>query len=95
MWTLIIIYIAIGLAGFVISAIFVDDLPAEIAGIDKSENVVKIVARDLMATVKHMRHTDLLLLIPLTVYSGFEQTFYGAEWNNVSGSRMNGYTLFV
>lgn len=78
------IYIAVGLVGFVICAVFVDNLPPEIAGITKDESVLKIIGRDLMATVKHMRHKEQLLLIPITMYSGFEQTYYGAEWNNVS-----------
>ena len=79
-----VIYIIIGVAGFIVSAIFVDNLAQEIAGIDKSKSALIIVARDLMATVKHMRHRELLLLIPLTMYNGIQNTFHDAERNNVS-----------
>ncbi|CAF2556398.1 unnamed protein product [Rotaria sp. Silwood2] len=34
----------------------------------------------LVSTVKHMRHVKQLLLIPLTIWSGLEQSFLGAQF---------------
>ena len=37
----------------------------------------------LSATARHLRHKEMLLLIPMTMYSGFEQAFYSAEFAKV------------
>jgi hypothetical protein len=44
----------------------------------------KEVSEDAIVTFKHLRHKNQLLLIPITMYSGFEQAFYNAEWTSVS-----------
>lgn len=38
----------------------------------------------LISTVKHMRNFNQLLLIPLTIYSGLEQSFLGAQFTKVN-----------
>jgi hypothetical protein len=38
----------------------------------------------LISTVKHMRHLNQLLLIPLTIWSGLEQSFLGAQFTKVN-----------
>ena len=42
----------------------------------------------LVSTVKHMRHPNQLLLIPLTIWSGLEQSFLGAQFTKVESQRM-------
>jgi hypothetical protein len=37
----------------------------------------------LISTVKHMRDMNQLLLIPLTIWSGLEQSFLGAQFTKV------------
>ena len=37
----------------------------------------------LVSTGKHMRNANQLLLIPLTVWSGLEQSFLGAQFTKV------------
>jgi len=38
----------------------------------------------LISTIKHMRHLNQLLLIPLTIFSGLEQSFLGAQFTKVN-----------
>jgi len=38
----------------------------------------------LISTVKHLRNANQLLLIPLTIYSGLEQSFLGAQFTKVT-----------
>jgi hypothetical protein len=38
----------------------------------------------LVSTVKHMRHMNQLFLIPLTIWSGLEQSFLGAQFTKVN-----------
>lgn len=37
----------------------------------------------LVSTVKHLRNVNQLLLIPLTIWSGLEQSFLGAQFTKV------------
>jgi hypothetical protein len=37
----------------------------------------------LISTIKQMRNVNQLLLIPLTVWSGLEQSFLGAQFTKV------------
>lgn len=37
----------------------------------------------LIATARHMRKKEQLLLIPLTIWSGLEQGFFGADFTAV------------
>ena len=37
----------------------------------------------LLSTAKHLKHKKQLILIPITMYSGFEQAFYNAEFSKV------------
>jgi len=44
------------------------------------------VGRSLLATFSHLRHPNQLLLIPLTIYSGVEQTAFTAELSQVNSA---------
>jgi hypothetical protein len=41
----------------------------------------------LISTVKHMRNVDQLFLIPLTIWSGLEQSYLGAQFTRVTRSK--------
>jgi hypothetical protein len=41
------------------------------------------ILSNLVVTFKQMRHLNQILIIPLTMYSGFEQAAYSAEWTRV------------
>lgn len=38
----------------------------------------------LISTAKHMRNLNQLLLIPLTIWSGLQQSFLGAQFTKVN-----------
>ncbi len=38
----------------------------------------------LISSIKHMKNLNQLLLIPLTVWSGLEQSFLGAQFTKVT-----------
>lgn len=42
----------------------------------------------LLNTVKHIKNPNQILIIPLTLYSGFEQAFIGADFTHVSFYRL-------
>lgn len=77
------IYLVIAVMAIVITALFVDQLPDDKATMGKRPTT-KEVGDNFLATIKHMRHTSQLLLIPITMFSGFEQSFYGAEFTKVT-----------
>lgn len=37
----------------------------------------------LVNTIKHLKNKNQLLIIPLTMYSGFEQAYIGADFTKV------------
>lgn len=51
---------------------------------DKSATEGKTGLQLLIATFNHMRHPYQLLIIPLTIWSGVEQAFLGADYTAVS-----------
>ena len=75
------VYIIIALGAVVLVALGVDNLPKELAG--KSKNVKKEILELTVATFKHLRHPYMILIIPLTMYSGFEQASFNAEFSKV------------
>jgi hypothetical protein len=52
--------------------------------IDKISVMVRKSAKLLVSTIKHMRQINQLLLIPLTLWSGLEQTFLFTQFTKVS-----------
>lgn len=40
----------------------------------------------LVSTVKHMRNVEQIYLIPLTIWSGLEQSFLGAQFTQVNSN---------
>ena len=83
-WTLVGIYIGVAILGFIMVSVFIDKLPDAWLPVEDREGAVtdKIVT-SLGATIRHLCHANQLLLIPLTIYSGLEQTFYDTEYTKV------------
>ena len=86
------VYIAIALWAVVLVSVFVDCLPRDLR--PKETGSVKEAVQLMLATVKHLRHKEMLLLIPLTMYSGFEQALYSAEFSKVRAGGGGGGAFF-
>ena len=74
-------YIAIACAGVILVCVFVDNLPKYLR--EDRSRAKKDAAKALIDTALHLKNKYQLLLIPITIYSGLEQGFYGAEWTRV------------
>ena len=77
------VYMGVAFIAVLIIAIFMDKLPKELDDQEKSTNLKADIGKLLVATVKHLKHVPQILLIPLTMYSGFEQAYFSAEWSRV------------
>ena len=77
------IYISIAVIGVILLMVFVDQLPNYVQKRESRGKLKDEIKTLLFATFKHIRHLNQLLLIPLTIYSGLEQGFLGAEFNKV------------
>ncbi|KAK2141720.1 hypothetical protein LSH36_1053g01004 [Paralvinella palmiformis] len=78
LWTMVGTYIAIACAGVILVCVFVDNLPKYLR--EDRSRAKKDAAKALIDTALHLKNKYQLLLIPITIYSGLEQGFYGAEW---------------
>ncbi|UJR14080.1 hypothetical protein I4U23_001076 [Adineta vaga] len=75
---LCIVYICICLCSIITVIIFLDQRRKS-----SKEQISVMLRRSvilLVSTVKHMRNVNQLLLIPLTIWSGLEQSFLGAQF---------------
>ena len=60
----------------------VDHLPQHL--LKRSDRSVKEEFKTLItSTLRHSIKTKQLLLIPLTIYMGLEESYFGAEYNRV------------
>ena len=75
------VYIGIAALAVALVCVFVDNLPADL--VEKRGTVGKEIRHLVSATALHLRHKNQLILIPLTMYSGFEQAFFNAEFSKV------------
>ena len=66
-----------------IIAFFMDKLPKELDDQEQSTNLKADIGKLLVATLKHLKHVPQILLIPLSMYSGFRQAYFSAEWSRV------------
>ncbi len=77
------IFIGVAVLGVGAVCVLVDRLPKEVRRVEIKDKLSREIQDLLMSTVKHLRHSKQLILIPLTMYSGFEQGFYNAEFSKV------------
>ncbi len=52
--------------------------------LDKISVMIRHSVTLLISTLKHMRNVNQLFLIPLTIWSGLEQSFLGAQFTKVN-----------
>ena len=78
------IYLACSLAAAVIIAIFVDPL-TRFGEDERAEETEQLSGFQLLvATFRHLKNKNQLLVIPITIWSGIEQGFFGADFTAVS-----------
>ncbi|XP_063602289.1 UNC93-like protein [Penaeus indicus] len=97
-YTMASIYLACALLSSVIIAVFVDPLTKYGEDDRVGSSTGKSGLELLIATFSHMRHPYQLLIIPLTVWSGVEQAFIGADYTAAYvscglGVHMVGYVM--
>ncbi|KAK8737945.1 hypothetical protein OTU49_004314 [Cherax quadricarinatus] len=79
-YTMASIYLVFSLLSSVIVVIFVDPLSRFVGNETYDATADKTGVQLLVATFNHMRHPYQLLIIPLTIWSGVEQAFLGADY---------------
>ncbi|XP_066987255.1 UNC93-like protein [Macrobrachium rosenbergii] len=97
-YTMATIYLICALLSSVIIAFFVDPLTKYGEDEREGSSTGKSGWELLVATFNHMRHPYQLLIIPLTVWSGVEQAFIGADYTAAYvscglGVHMVGYVM--
>ncbi|ODM95223.1 UNC93-like protein [Orchesella cincta] len=81
-YTLAGIYLTCSLAAAVILAVFLDPL-TRYGEKERTGSSSKLEGKDLLvATFKHMTKPYQILMIPLTIWSGMEQGFFGADFTS-------------
>ena len=75
--------IAVGAVFVVI--FFVDELPDDIK--PAKQDVKKEIGNLLLTTFKLLMKPYMLIIIPMTLYSGFEQASFNAEFSKVRWDR--------
>ncbi|XP_048063487.1 protein unc-93 homolog A [Megalobrama amblycephala] len=78
--TLLGCYIGVGVLAMIFVAIFLDDIDKSLAREFRKTKGNVSFCSTFLATFKLLRDPRLLLLIPLTMYSGFEQSFLSGEY---------------
>uniref|UniRef100_A0A3Q0QUB6 Protein unc-93 homolog A n=1 Tax=Amphilophus citrinellus TaxID=61819 RepID=A0A3Q0QUB6_AMPCI len=77
-WTLVGSYIGVGVLAMLIIAVFLDNIDREQASEFRDSRVP--FCHTFLATFRLLKDWRLLTLIPLTMYSGFEQSFLSGEY---------------
>ena len=85
------IFMAIAVLAVVLVIFTVDELPRYLR--DDRKRAKKEIGKSLIHTAMHLKNKKQCILIPLTMYSGFEQAFYGAEWTGVRHKGIKGSTV--
>ncbi|KAM9798243.1 protein unc-93 homolog A [Neosynchiropus ocellatus] len=77
-WTLVGCYIGVGLLAMLIVAVFVDNIDQEQTSQFRGNR--EPLWQTVLATFRRLRDWRLVMLVPLTMYSGFEQSFLAGEY---------------
>ncbi|XP_015228303.1 PREDICTED: protein unc-93 homolog A [Cyprinodon variegatus] len=77
-WTLVGCYIGVGVLAMLIVAIFLDNIDKQQASEFREKK--EPLCKTFLATFRLLKDWRLLTLIPLTMYSGFEQSFLSGEY---------------
>ena len=83
MYTLCGIYITLAILAVALLSFFLDSYKT--IGLESNEkNSKKSPISMLINTLRHIKNPNQLLIIPLTLYSGFEQAYIGADFTKVT-----------
>ncbi|KAM9002885.1 protein unc-93 homolog A-like isoform X1 [Sarcophilus harrisii] len=77
-YTLLSIYTGSGILAVFLVAIFLDPIPNDSEENEEERNTS--IASGFLSTFRHLRDKRQCLLIPLTMYSGFEQAFLAGDY---------------
>ncbi|KAK5852645.1 hypothetical protein PBY51_006496 [Eleginops maclovinus] len=77
-WTLVGCYIGVGVLAMIIVAVFLDNIDREQSSQFRENR--EPLSKTFLATFRLLKDWRLLTLIPLTMYSGFEQSFLSGEY---------------
>ncbi|XP_032364957.1 protein unc-93 homolog A-like, partial [Etheostoma spectabile] len=83
-WTLVGSYIGVGVLAMLIVAVFLDNIDREQSSRFRGNR--EPFCQTFLATFRLLKDWRLVTLIPLTMYSGFEQSFLSGEYTKVRGS---------
>ena len=75
------IYLAVGIIAAILIGLLLDKIT--VLGSEKKD---KGIFSLFFATMKHLKDQRMLLLIPLTIYSGLEQGFVFGDFTKVMGA---------
>ncbi|XP_013886723.1 protein unc-93 homolog A, partial [Austrofundulus limnaeus] len=81
-WTLVGSYIGVGLLAIIIVSVFLDNIDANQTSVFRENR--EPFCHTFLATFRLLKDWRLLTLIPLTMYSGFEQSFLSGEYTKDS-----------
>lgn len=73
-------YIGVGVLAIIFVAVFLDNIDQDLAREFRKNKGNQSFCTTILATFKLLRDPRMLLLIPLTIYSGFEQSFLAGEY---------------
>ncbi|XP_049914777.1 protein unc-93 homolog A [Epinephelus moara] len=77
-WTLVGCYIGVGVLAMIIVAVFLDNIDRDQSSHFRENR--EPFCHTFMATFRLLKDWRLVILIPLTMYSGFEQSFLSGEY---------------
>ena len=80
------IYLACSIAAALLVAFFVDPLSRFDTTDERRDRTPSTGLQLLVATFRHMKKKEQILVIPITFWSGIEQGFFGADFTAVSGT---------
>ena len=78
------IYLACSIAAALLVAFFVDPLSRFDSTDERKDRTASTGLQLLVATFRHMKKKEQILVIPITFWSGIEQGFFGADFTAVS-----------
>lgn len=76
------IYVGCALFAVLLIFLFLDSYQK--IGLKRANEVERSPIESLVNTIKHLKHFNQILIIPLTLWSGFQQAFIGADFTRVN-----------
>ncbi|XP_076872360.1 protein unc-93 homolog A [Brachyhypopomus gauderio] len=73
-------YIGVGVLAMLLIAVFLDNIDGKVARDFRRNRGNQSICSTLLSTLSLLRDKRLIMLIPLTMYSGFEQSFLSGEY---------------